>query len=55
MICSVARFEVSFGTAYLMYVQIILGSVKVAEWAPIGKRLLPRLIVCSLCIMCICF
>ena len=34
---SVARFDVSFGTFYLMY-EIILSSVNVTEWAPIlGK------------------
>ena len=36
-----------------MCVQIILGSVNVAEWPPPGKKL-PRLTICSLCIMSIC-
>ena len=33
MVCSVARFDFSFGTGFLMYihVQIALGSVKEAE------------------------
>ena len=35
MICSFALFEVRFGS--LMYMQIILGLVKVAEWPPFGK------------------
>ena len=33
---------------------IILGSVKVAEWPPLGIKLIPRLTICSPCIMSIC-
>ena len=51
MTCSVARFDVCFGTVFLMCVQIILGPVKVAKWPPLGKKLLPR----SLRIMSNCF
>ena len=56
MVCYVVHFDVSFGTVYLMYVQIILSSIKVLEWPPFGKKLLPWLTVhvCSLYIMSIC-
>ena len=37
MVCPVARLDVTFGTIILMYVQIILGSVKIDEWPPFGK------------------
>ena len=37
MDCSVLRVDVNFGTVYLMYVQVILGSVNVSEWPPMGK------------------
>ena len=37
-----------------MSVLFILGSVKVAEWPPFGKELLPRLTICSLRIMFTC-
>ena len=43
MVWSIARFEASFGTAYLIFVQIILSSVTVAEWQPFGKKLFPCL------------
>ena len=55
MTCSVSRFDVCFGTVYLMCLQIILGSVKVAKWPPFRKKLLPRLTKFSLRIMSICF
>ena len=51
MVCSVARFDVSFGTVFLMYVQIKLCPVKVAEWPPFGKYLLPQHTIRSLCIL----
>ena len=54
VVCSVARFDVSFGTVCLMYVQIIMSSVKVAEWLPFGKELFPCLTICSLLIMSSC-
>ena len=52
MVCSVVRFDASFGTVFLMYkyVPIIQGSIRKAEWPPFGKQLLPHLTVCSLCI-----
>ena len=37
-------------TFHLMFVQIILNSVCVAEWPPFGKELPTRLTICSLCI-----
>ena len=40
MVCAVARIDVSYGTVYLMYVQIMLGLVKVAEWPQFRKLLL---------------
>ena len=41
MVCSVARFGLSFGAAFHIhvYVQIILGSIMVAEWSPFGHLL----------------
>ena len=30
-------------------------SVSVAEWPPLGKKLLTRLTICSLCILTICY
>ena len=41
-------------TLHLMCVHIIFSSVSVAEWPPSGKKLLARLIICSLCILTIC-
>ena len=41
-------------TFHLMFVHISLSSVYVAECQPFGKKLLTRLIICSLCIMTIC-
>ena len=38
----------------LMFVHIIFSSVLVAEWPYFGKELLPRLTICSLCILTIC-
>ena len=40
-------------TFHLMYVQIVISSIYVAEWPPFGKEL-TRLIVCSLSLMSIC-
>ena len=60
MVCFVAsfedRFDIYFGIVNLMYydMQIILGSVKVAEWPPFWKQLLSKLTICSLCIMSSC-
>ena len=48
MVCTIARFDVSFGTIYLMNVQSRLGSIKVSEWPPFWKKLLPRITLCSL-------
>ena len=39
---------------HLMFVHIIFSSVLVAEWPYFGKELLPRLTICSLCILTIC-
>ena len=50
----VARSDISFVTVYLMCVPNIVGSVKVAEWQPVVKKLLPRLTICFLCIIPIC-
>ena len=56
MVCPVACFDVSSRPVYLtyMFVQIILGSVKVAVWPPFGNQLLPPFTLCSLCNMSIC-
>ena len=35
-------------TFHLTFVQIIISSVKVAEWSPFGKDLFTRLTICSL-------
>ena len=49
---SVAYFGVRVSvTFYLMCVHIIFSSVVVAEWPPVRKELLTRLVVCSLCIL----
>ena len=40
-------------TFHLMCVHIIFSSVLVAEWPYFGKELLPRLTICSLCILTI--
>ena len=46
---------VIFSTVFLMYDQIILGSVKVAlKWSQFRKQLLPQLTICSVCILSIC-
>ena len=37
MICSVARFDVSLGTVYLMFVRIIIGPVKVVSDPLFGR------------------
>ena len=37
-----------------MFVRIIFSSVLVAEWPYFGKELLPRLTICSLCILTLC-
>ena len=37
-----------------MCVHIMLSSVWVAEWPSLGKELLTRLTICSLCILSIC-
>ena len=37
------------------YVNIIFSLVWVAEWSPFGKELLPRLNICFLCILTICY
>ena len=34
VVCSVTCFDVSFGTVFLMHLQIILSSFKLAEWPP---------------------
>ena len=47
MVCSVARF----GTVIPLYVQIVLGSVKVAEGPTFVILLLPQFTRCSLCIV----
>ena len=39
---------------HLTCVHIIFSSVWVAEWPPLGKYLLARLTICSLCILTIC-
>ena len=39
---------------HLMFVHIIFGSVRVAEWPPFGNKLLIRVTICFLCIMIIC-
>ena len=41
-------------TFHLMCVHIIFSSVLVAEWPHFGKALLPRLTICSLCILTVC-
>ena len=41
-------------TFHLMCVHIIFSSVLVAEWPYFGKELLPRLTICSLCILTLC-
>ena len=38
----------------LMCAHFIFSSVVVAEWPPVGKELLTRLIICSLYILTIC-
>ena len=41
-----------------IYVQTMLALVKLAEWPPFGKQLLPQFIICPLCILsigCFCF
>ena len=52
---NVARFDVSFGTAFLVYVEIILGSGTVAEWPPFGKKMLPQFTICCLCLFDVVF
>ena len=37
VVCFVARVDVSLGSFILVFVQTILGSVTVDEWAPFGK------------------
>ena len=39
---------------HLMCVHIIFSSVLVGEWPYFGKELLPRLTICSLCILTLC-
>ena len=34
-----------------MFILFLFSSVCVAEWSPLGKELLTRLIICSLCIV----
>ena len=41
-------------TFHLMSIHITLISVLVTEWPPIGKELLTRLTICSLCILANC-
>ena len=50
----VDRFDFYFGAVYTMNVHAILSSVKVIEEPPFREKLLPRLAICSLCIMYIC-
>ena len=38
-------------TFHHMCVHIFFSSVWVAEWPPLGKKLLSRLTICSLCIL----
>ena len=45
------RVPVTFN---LMCVHITFSSVWVAEWSTLGKELLTRLTICSLCILSIC-
>ena len=40
---------------HLTCVHIIFNSGWVAEWPPIGKELLTRLTICSLCILTTCY
>ena len=47
--CFSVRVSVTF---HLTCVHIIFSSV--AKWAPFGKQLLTRLVICSLCILTIC-
>ena len=39
---------------YLICVYIVFSSVSIAEWPTLGKELLTRLNICSLCILNIC-
>ena len=54
MICSVARFDVSLDTVFLMYVQMIFGLVKVAEWLLLGNSCSSVYHILSVCCLC-CF
>ena len=41
-------------TIHLMCVDVIFSLVWLAEWPSLGKELLTRLTICSLCILTIC-
>ena len=41
-VCSVSHFEVNFYNTFIMNVKIQIGLVKVVEWPPFGKYLLPQ-------------
>ena len=49
--CFYVRVPLTF---HLMCVYVIFSSVLVAEWPQFGKELLPRLTICSLCILTVC-
>ena len=51
VVCFGVRVPLTF---HLMCVHIIFSSVLVAEWPYFGKELLPRLTICSLCILTLC-
>ena len=44
----------SFGDVSPYVCLYYFSSVWVAEWPPFGKELIPRLTICSLCILTIC-
>ena len=49
VICTTARFDISFGNIFLKYMRIIWGSVIVAGWPPFGILLLPQCILSICC------
>ena len=51
VLCCLFLVSVTF---HLMCVHIIFSSVWVAEWPALGKELLIRLTICSLCFLTIC-